>query len=293
MIGTRHLPVITGAALVAATVFTACGASGSPTAHTSEPNRAGTAPGVAAKAKTDAAAGAKAGPAGVGSDIQLASDGSAVQAPGATVTSEGVGTVTGAPDTLTVGIGVSTTNLHAAAALQQNNTIAAAVQSALEADGVAQTDIQTTGLSLQQNYDSGGNPDGYTVYDEVTATVKQLAKAGTIIDDALAPAGDSGRLDQVSFSMSDTDPLMAAARQQAVQSAKVQAQQMAVAAGGQLGALVSLSDVTDQDGSPSFENGVASSAGFSASAMAPVPLQPGKQQVSVNVYAVWQVVSSS
>jgi uncharacterized protein YggE len=184
-------------------------------------------------------------------------------------------------------VGVSTTAPHAAQALEQNNTLAAAVQKALEADGVAPADVQTTGLSLQQNWGSGA-PNGYAVYDEVTASIRGLARAGTIIDDALAAAGDAGRLAMVSFSMSDTNPLMAAARQQAVASAKAQAQQMASAAGEHLGQLISLDSEPQSPQYPSVLRPAASAAaGVSA---APVPIQPGEQQVTFQVTGVWQVV---
>ncbi len=123
-----------------------------------------------------------------------------------TLTTVGVGTVSGEPDTLTLGITVTTTAPHAADALAQNNAIAAKVQQALRGDGVAAADLQTTGLSLQQAYPAA---NGYQVDDQVTATVYDLSKAGTIIDDALAAAGDSGRLDMANLSMSSTSPYMA------------------------------------------------------------------------------------
>jgi len=203
---------------------------------------------------------------------------------GSTVTAEGVGTVSGEPDTLTVEIGVSTTGLHAADALDQNNTLAAAVQSALQAHGVAAADIATSNLSLQQNWGAHG-PSGYAAEDDVTATVHHLAQAGALIDAALTPAGDAGRLDEVQFSFSNSDPLLAAARQQAVVAAREQAGQMASSAGDHIGALVSLSDTTT-----SASNPVVFAGNAAASASAPVPLQAGTQQMSVDVTGVWQVL---
>ncbi len=204
----------------------------------------------------------------------------------ATITAQGVGTALGEPDTATVDIGVSTSALHAATALADNNRIAAAVQAALAKDGVSGQDVSTTGLSL---YQMGPPTNGYQVSDQVTATLHDLAEAGTVIDDALAPAGDSGRLEGVTLSMSDTDPVLAAARQQAVSSARAQAQQMATAAGLQLGPLVSLSD---QQGAGFYQ----SFAGYQNAASAgpagvPVPIQPGSQQMSVTVTAVWHTES--
>src|SRR5947209_3514901 len=150
-----------------------------------------------------------------------------------TITTSGTGTVNGTPDTLSIGVGVSTSATHAASALSQNNSIATAVQQALERDGVPAVDIQTTGLSLQAQYPP--QPAGFQVYDEVTATLHNMSRAGSIIDDALAPAGDAGRLDYVNLSMSDTSPLVAAARQRAVAAARTEAQQLAAAAGAHVG----------------------------------------------------------
>jgi uncharacterized protein len=204
----------------------------------------------------------------------------------ATVTTQGNGTISGAPDTLTIGVGVSTTAPHAAQALSENNQLAAAVQAALRVDGVPAVDVQTTGLSLQQNW-NGNAPDGYAVYDEVTATLHELSRAGTVIDDALAPAGDSGRLEMAQLSMSDSNPLMNAARRQAVSSALVQARQIATAAGERLGPLVSLTDQPQQQPGVEYPAGAMASA---SGATAPVPIQPGTQQVSVEVVGTWQVL---
>jgi uncharacterized protein YggE len=165
--------------------------------------------------------------------------------------------------------------------LAQNDAIAGRVQQALETDGVAAGDIQTTGLSLQQM--GSPSPSGYQVDDSVSATLHDLARAGTTIDDAVAAAGDAGRLDGVSFSLSASSPLMAAARQQAVTAARVDAQQLAAAAGQHLSALVSL---TDQ---PQQVTGLFNGAVGMASPAAAVPLRPGTQQLSVEVTAVWAV----
>lgn len=202
-----------------------------------------------------------------------------------TLTTVGDGTVDGEPDTLTVGIGVTTTAPHAAAALAQNNAIAAKVQQALRADGVATAEVQTTGLSLQQAYPALND---YQVVDEVTATVRVLSRAGTVIDDALAAAGDSGRLDMANLSMSSTSPYMAAARQQAVAAARLDAQQLAAAAGEKLGPLVSMTDQAQQP-VPVY----ASSGAVAPQAGPAVPVQPGTQQVTVSVTTVWSIAPVS
>ena len=201
-----------------------------------------------------------------------------------TITTTGLGRVSGTPDTMTVSIQVSTSGPHAAAALTRDNVLTLAVQHALQRDGVAAKDIQTTGLSLQQTFPP--NAAGYEVDDEVSATMRHLALAGAAIDDAIAAAGDAGRLDGVTFSMSDTSPLMAAARQQAVAAARSDAAQLAAGAGESLVGLRSLTEQTNQDTVVPYRQATAAAGSATA---APVPVEPGTQQMSVVVTAVWDV----
>ncbi len=185
---------------------------------------------------------------------------------------------------MTVTVQISTSGAHAAATLARNNSITLAVQQSLERDGVAQKDIQTTGLSLQENYPP--SPAGFEVDDEVSATLHNLTRAGAAIDDAVSTAGDAGRLDGVTFSMSDTSPLMGAARQRAVALARADAEQLAAAAGERVVGLHSLTDQTDQNPQP-LSPDVLPAAG--SASRAAVPVEPGTQQLSVVVSAVWDV----
>jgi uncharacterized protein YggE len=185
---------------------------------------------------------------------------------------------------MTVSLRVSTSGPHAAAALAQNNAITLAVQHALERDGVVAKDIQTTGLSLQQTFPPSAA--GFEVDDEVSATMHHLASAGAVIDDAMGAAGDAGRLDGVTFSMSDASPLMAAARQEAVAAAHADAAQLAAAAGEKLLGLRSLTEQTNQGSVMPYAQTPMAAGSASAGA---VPVQPGTQQMSVVVTAVWDV----
>jgi uncharacterized protein YggE len=252
---TRHAAVAAGITAAAALSLSACGAG---TRRSAPPN------------------------------ATLVAAGTAATTGSSTVTAIGTGMASGEPDTLTISIAVSTTAAHAALALDQNNSLTAGVEHALTVDGVAAADQQTTSLSLQQNWGTSG-PDGYAASDQITATLHNLSAAGRVIDDALAPAGDAARLYQASLSMSDTNPVMQAARQKAVQDAKAQAQQMANAAGGHLGNLISLTDATNEPSQPQVF-GYNSAAGASQGTPAPVPLQAGQQHLSIQVTGVWQVL---
>ena len=84
--------------------------------------------------------------------------GCAGPAPGApadtpTVTTRGVGTVTGTPDTLTVVLAVATRAPQAAAALEDNNARATALLDVLRDRGVADDDpVSYTHLTLPTIY---------------------------------------------------------------------------------------------------------------------------------------------
>ena len=80
--------------------------------------------------------------------------------PGPRLTVQGTGQASAAPDVLTAVFGFSTTASSSTAALSQNNGEVNQALQALSANGVATSDVQTTGLSLaaQYVYPQGGVP---------------------------------------------------------------------------------------------------------------------------------------
>src|SRR5256714_162456 len=113
----------------------------------------------------------------------------------------GTGRVLAAPDIADLRLGVTVTrttvkDARNVAAGQMNRVIAA-----LKKLGIADKDLQTSGLSLQPNYaySNGGNPrlTGYTLTNGVSVTVRDLDKLGDAIHDGLAAGATT--LDGVSF----------------------------------------------------------------------------------------------
>jgi uncharacterized protein YggE len=200
------------------------------------------------------------------------------------VTAHGVGHVSGAPDVMTITIGVQTTAAHAGDALSANAAKANAVIATLKNHGIANDDIQTSQLSLYPQYDNNGNTiRGYQVTNTVTAKLHDITKAGGAIDAAVAAAGDAGRLQGVSFSFNDDSSLLVKARASAVAAAKAQAQQLAEASGAKLGALRSLSEDTSRTGPVPYALGAAPADS------AATPVQPGSQELTVAVTAIWNL----
>ena len=119
------------------------------------------------------------------------------------ITTRGVGTVAGTPDTLTVVLGVQTRAPSAADALADNNTRATGLLDVLRGRGVADRDLRTSGLSISPTFDTDGRITGYEVTNQVTATLRDVAGAGALIDAAAQAAGDAVRVQQISFGIDD------------------------------------------------------------------------------------------
>lgn len=208
--------------------------------------------------------------------------------PGATINQPsisaiGVGVVSGTPDVLTVQLGVQTQAKTASDALIDNNKRAAELIATLAAQGVDKKDVSTSELSIYPNYNNNGTTiTGYQVSNLVTAVLRDVQKAGSVIDAAARAAGDAIRLNQVGFSFADDSELRAQARATAVKNALAQAKQMADAAGVSLGPILSISENASMN-SPQPLYALADAA---AGARESMPVVSGEQQLSVSVQVI-------
>lgn len=209
----------------------------------------------------------------------------AASAGSARITVTGTGTVNGTPNQLTLSMGVQINAASVNSALQQANQAVSRVTAALRARGVAATDIQTSGLSIQPNYrDNSTTPDGYGVSEYLTATLRKIRVAGAQIQAAVQAGGNVVTIDGISLDLTDTSGLLARARAAAVADARHKAGQYASAIGEPLGPVVS---ITDQAPAQPFP--VYAAANSTAQRSASVPISPGTQQLSVSVTVVYAV----
>jgi uncharacterized protein YggE len=194
----------------------------------------------------------------------------------------GSGTVQGTPDTVSFQIGVQNVATSAAQALSANNARVAALENSLLGHGVAQKDMQTSGLDIYENTNNQGAVTGFTVVDDLNVTMHQIGNAGAAIDAAVHAAGNGVELDGVTFSISNESKLLAAARAKAMQNARTEASQVASGGNASLGAI---EKITDQENSTS---NVFPYSNFQASGLtASVPLKAGSQSINVQVSVVY------
>jgi uncharacterized protein YggE len=175
---------------------------------------------------------------------------------------------------------VQTRAASAADALADNNTRATGLLGVLRSRGVAEDDLRTSGLQIFPTFENDGRISGYEVTNEVTATLRDIAGAGALVDAAAQAAGDAVRVRQITFGIDDDAQPRAGARADAVRQAVTQARQLADAAEVDLGPILSVTEL------PEGQPPVPITRDSAAAAQASVPIEPGTQDVSVTVEVV-------
>lgn len=160
---------------------------------------------------------------------------------GITVTGTGSTKVT--PDVATVTLGVQSQNERISLAVADNNRRSALVQQAVVELGVAEGDIRTTYFSVwsQPRYDEFGTLTGETTYfvdNTVLVTVRDVTKLGEILQSAIDAGSNS--IQGISFHVEDPTHAEDEARAEAIADAQAKAQELADAAGAQLGEVITI-----------------------------------------------------
>lgn len=207
--------------------------------------------------------------------------------PPARITVTGEGRVDAAPDLATISLGVTTEAKSAAGALAANSTAMAAVLERLRAAGIAERDLQTSGLSVNPvwtGYDqSGRKPEiaGFQAANVLSVRVRALDSLGAVLDAAVKDGANT--LNGLSFGMAEPQPLLDEARKRAVADARRKAELMAAAAGVRLGAVESISEAGGyQPPMPQFR-------AESAMAAEAVPVAQGEVSLAASVTVVWRL----
>ena len=210
-------------------------------------------------------------------------------APPRLISVSGLGEVKTRPDMAVVSSGVVSEAPTAREALAKNNTAMSAVIAALKNAGVAEDDIQTSNFSVspkyppyQPNQTTAPRIVGYTVSNQVTASVKDLRKLGAILD--MLVQSDSNQISGIAFDVNEPKALLDEARKKAVADARAKAELYAAAAGVTLGRVLQISEsggvIPPQ---PVYRMAMAAPAAES------VPVAPGQQTLSANVSITYEI----
>ena len=159
----------------------------------------------------------------------------------------GEGKVTVSPDVANIQLGIQAQAMTVADAHNQATKAMNDVMAALTVNGVDQKDIQTQYYNIQQTttYDNNKQQQvitGYEVSNVVSVKVRDVTKAGSIIDAVTVAGGDLTRVNSIQFSLDDPTTSIDKAREIAMADANDTATQLAKLAGVKLGKPISISE---------------------------------------------------
>ncbi len=188
------------------------------------------------------------------------------------------------PDLAIVGGGVTTLAPTATAALRQNSDEMAKVIAAVRRAGIAEADVQTTGINLSAQYDYSNRTDGqpprftgYQASNRVELRVHDIARLGAILD-SLVTAGATD-ISGPSFTLDNSDALEAQARLRTIATGQARADAYARAAGFRAARLTGISET----GSFAPDPIVVTGARMQSMAARDVPVSPGRVRQAVTV----------
>ncbi|MEZ5094254.1 SIMPL domain-containing protein [Nocardioides sp.] len=222
---------------------------------------------------------------GTASPAQAASE-PATTATDRTIQVVGKGSATVVPDRLAFTVTVTAKRDTLDDALSAASASMDRVLGVLGKQGVAKSDTQTTGLSMNpEYYYPSGAPrvlTGYRVTQRLRVQVPELAKGGAAVS-AVVGSGEGVKVSNLSLVVGDPEQGIAEAREAAVEEAKAKAQQYADATGATLGEVVSVREVSAPASRPQpVSLRAAAKAAYDA-----VPIRAGESDLTVRVQVVW------
>ena len=214
----------------------------------------------------------------------LATPGLAETAPPPAITVSGEATVSVAPDLAQIDAGITSEAKTARETSEANNAAMGKVLLALKSAGIAESDYQTSRLSLQPQYASNRSAPspivGYRASNRVMVRLRDVNKLAGVIDTLVgAGANDIGG---IGFSVSNASKLLDGAREQAIADARRKAEIYAKAAGVTLGEALAISE----EGAASPMAYRRNVQGIAASA---TPVSQGEETLQVTVSVSWAI----
>jgi uncharacterized protein YggE len=139
---------------------------------------------------------------------------------------------------------------------------------------VAKPDLQTADVSVSPRWDDRGKQDGFTAHSSVQVKVREVRRAGSILDAAVAAGATE--TSGPSFDRADREALYRGALKAAFADARGKAATLAGEAGASLGRVFRIEE-SPADGGP-----VAMFATLER-APTPTPVEPGTQKVRATI----------
>ena len=202
----------------------------------------------------------------------------------------GTGKVTVVPDVATLRLGIEAQEASVAEAQSKATEAMNRVMDALDDYRVAEKDIQTQYFNIQKvtRWDNVKQEEviiGYRVSNVVSAKIRDIDKAGEIIDAVAEAGGDLTRIDSIAFSVDDPSAYHEEARGKAIAEAKDKAKQLADLAGVTLGKPTYIAE-SIQVPPPIYPRVMYEEAPVPAAAP---PISPGEMEISLTIQVIYSI----
>lgn len=229
-----------------------------------------------------------------GENSALAQAGPQSETWGPTISVNGTGEVQHEPDMAEIQVGVVTEAESAATAVDENNRKMDDLIRALQQQGIAERDIQTSNfqVSPQQRHDPRPRPEaqrepeitGYLVTNQVHITIRELPRMGEILD-AVVQEG-ANQIHGIQFSVGDRAELAGQALRKALANARQKAQALAAEADVELGRVLTI-----QEGGTDWPRPMMGRAMMAQAES--VPISPGSLTVRADVSVTYRLGSTA
>lgn len=208
------------------------------------------------------------------------------------------GVVSAVPDMAVVTVGVVSEAAAAGDALTDNNGKMAGLIEALKGAGIAERDIGTSGFSIDPvmvyppaRNDGTQDPPhitGYRVNNLVTVRIRDLAAAGSILDQVVRIGAN--QVQGITFTVADDTAMKAEARKKAMGEVRGLADLYAEAGGFRIVRILSVSE----QGSYTEPLPAMAMARMAADSMGEsVPMAAGERDIRVTVSVTWEIAPAN
>jgi uncharacterized protein YggE len=211
--------------------------------------------------------------------------------PTPTIVTNGQGETKITPDRARLEVSVQTRAATAAEAGAQNAKKQQSVLDALRKMGFTSEQLSTVNYNLypEMQYDKNGQSPrvvAYNATNTVRVDIRDVGMIGKAIDASLEAGANM--ISSLSFYSSNSDAARRSALASAVARARSDAEAIATAAGGSIGALMEIS--TNDFAPPVIYNRAQMAGDMSAKMATTTPIEPGEQTVTAIVMARWAFV---
>ena len=194
-----------------------------------------------------------------------------------------------APDIAVLSTGVVSLAPDANAAIRRNAEQMTRVVAAINKAGIADKDVQTSGVSLNPDYHYQANRSprikGYYASNTVNVTVRDIGRLGGILD-ALVATG-ANQINGPMFDIEDKDAVLDEARAQAMAKARLRAEGYATRLGLRVVRVVSIDETGGRGPRPVLVRSAAVEQAAAGNASAPIA--PGENVLGLTLDVVYEL----